>query len=58
MSKQYIIDRLQEPSTWRAIILILTACGVPIAPELANQVIAAGIGIAGVIGVVTPDKLK
>ena len=56
MSKQYIIDRLQEPSTWRAIILILTACGVPIAPELAIQIMAIGMAATGVVGIFTADK--
>lgn len=56
MNKQYVLDRLKEPSTWRGIILILTACGVPIAPALADQIIAVGMATAGLVGVVTADR--
>ena len=54
--KQYVIDRLKEPSTWRGIILILTAAGVPIAPEMQTVIISAGLALAGLLGVATPDK--
>lgn len=51
--KQYILDRAKEPSTWRGAILFLTAIGVPMAPELQSAIVSAGLGIAGLIGVVT-----
>lgn len=54
--KQYILDRAREPSTWRGALLLLTALGVPVAPELANAIISVGLALAGLIGVVTPDK--
>ncbi len=54
--KQYILDRAKEPSTWRGAILLLTALGVPVAPELANAIVSVGLALAGLIGVVTPDK--
>ena len=54
--KQYILDRAKEPSTWRGALLLLTALGVPVAPELANAIISVGLALAGLIGVVTPDK--
>jgi len=54
--KQYILARIKEPSTWRGIVLLLTAAGVPIAPELQEVIISAGLGLAGLIGVATPDK--
>lgn len=54
--KNYILNRLREPSTWRGIILLLTAAGVGIDPALGEQIIAAGIGVAGLIGIVTADK--
>lgn len=54
--KQYLVERMKEPSTWRGIILLLTAIGVPIAPELQSVIISAGLGVAGLIGAVTPDK--
>lgn len=51
--KQYILDRAKEPSTWRGFVLFLTAVGVPVAPELQTAIVSAGLGIAGLIGVVT-----
>ncbi len=54
--KQYILDRAREPSTWRGAILFLTAIGVPIAPQLAEAIVTAGLGLAGLIGILTPDS--
>jgi len=54
--KQYILDRAREPSTWRGAILFLTAIGVPIAPQLAEAIVTAGLGLAGLIGILTPDR--
>jgi hypothetical protein len=54
--KTYILARAKEPSSWRGLFLILTAIGVPIAPEMANAIITIGLGIAGAIGVAAPDK--
>ena len=54
--KAYVLERLKEASTWRGIILLLTAVGVPVAPALADSIISAGLAIAGLIGAVTPDK--
>jgi uncharacterized transporter YbjL len=48
--KQYILDRAKEPSSWRGLILFLTAIGVPVAPELANNIVTVGLGLAGIIG--------
>jgi hypothetical protein len=52
----YIIDRAKEPSTWRGIFLILGAVGVPVAPDLANEIMATAMSAAGLIGVLTADK--
>lgn len=53
---QYLLERAKEASTWRGIILLATAAGANIAPELANAVVTFGIGLAGLLGVVTKDK--
>jgi hypothetical protein len=52
----YFLDRIKEPSTWRGAILFLTAIGVPIVPELQTAIVAAGLGIAGLLGVLTADR--
>ena len=54
--KDYLLARAKEPSSWRGLFLILTAIGVPVAPEMANAIITVGLGVAGAIGVATADK--
>ena len=54
--KDYILARIKEPSSWRGIFLLLTAIGIPVAPELADAIITVGLAIVGAIGIATPDK--
>ena len=54
--KDYILERAKEPSTWRGLVLLLTAVGVPLAPEVANAIVSAGLAFAGLIGVFAADK--
>lgn len=56
--KAYVLERLKEPSTWRGIVLLLTAAGVPMAPGVADLVVAVGLAVAGMIGTVMPDKAR
>ena len=50
---KYVLDRAREPSTWRGAALLLAAFGVQIAPEMQEAIIAAGVAVAGLIGVIT-----
>jgi len=50
---QYLLERAKEPSSWRGIVLLATAAGVNIAPELVNAIVTFGIGLAGLLGVAT-----
>lgn len=54
--KEYIVQRAKEPSTWRGLVLILTAAGVPIAPGMSEAIVSIGLALAGLIGVLTADK--
>lgn len=54
--KDYLLQRLKEPSTWRGIIYMITAAGIPIAPALADSIIAVGLAVAGLIGALAPGK--
>lgn len=54
--KDYFLARVKEPSSWRGLFLILTAIGVPVAPEMAEAIITVGLGVVGAIGVAAPDK--
>ena len=51
----YIFSRLKERSTWLGLIALATACGATIEAVLAEQIISAGMAIAGLIGVFTKD---
>lgn len=54
--KNYLLERSREPSTWRGLVLLLTAIGVPIAPDLVEPIVAVGLAAAGLLGVVTADR--
>ena len=54
--KDYFLARAKEPSTWRGAILFLTAIGVPIAPAMTEAIVTAGLGLAGLIGMITADN--
>lgn len=55
---EYLKEQGREPSTWRGIVLLLTACGANLSPEQREAIITAGLGVAGLIGVLFPDKKK
>lgn len=46
---------LSQPSAWRGLLFIGTSVGLVLKPELQNAIIAAGMALAGLIGVVIPD---
>jgi hypothetical protein len=47
-----LLERLSENSTWRGLILIATAVGVKLEPELQESIIVAGLSLVGLINVV------
>ena len=55
-ARTYLLDRLREPSTWRGIVALLTAFGVALSPDQTAAIVAAGLGLAGAIGALAPDK--
>ena len=52
----FILARSKEPSSWRGVSLFLTAFGIYIEPALYAQITTVGMGVAGLIGMVTADK--
>ena len=52
---RYFLNRLREPSTWRGLILFVTGFGITLSPEIATNIVAAGTGIAGLVGIMTSD---
>lgn len=55
---KYILDRLDEPSTWKGIIALLATFGVSIHPELAQAIITAAVSVVGVIEILVNEKAK
>jgi hypothetical protein len=51
-----VIERLSENSTWRGVILVVTALGLRLEPELQNQIVAAGLSLVGLINIVRKGK--
>lgn len=56
MLKLYVVNRAKEASTWRGVIMLLTAVGLKITPEMADAIISVGIAVAGAVGVLFPDS--
>lgn len=55
MNMDYLKARLKEPSTWRGIVLCLTAFGVSLSPDQIEAFVVVGLFISGAIGAGTPD---
>lgn len=54
---EYVIARLSEPSTWRGIIWIVTACGFVLQPEQQEAIATAGMALVGAISIfIEKDK--
>ena len=47
----WLLERLSENSTWRGVILLVTALGITVEPDKAAAITAAGLSIVGVINV-------
>lgn len=52
----FVIRRAQEPSSWRGAALVLGAIGGTIEPEYWEAFAAAGMAVAGLIGMFTGDR--
>lgn len=55
--KKYILNRLKEPSSMRAIVTMLTLFGVSLSPDQKEAIIVAGVSVVTAIGLFLPDKL-
>lgn len=55
---KFLRARLAEASTYRGAMLIFTAAGVLIRPEVAEAVTAFGLAVAGLLGVLFPDNAQ
>jgi len=53
---KYFLNRLREASTWRGLVLVVTALGVQITPDQIDTVVAVGLALSGLIGGFFPDS--
>lgn len=51
----FIVSRLKERSTWLGLVSLVTALGLVLTPAQSEAIIAAGMGLAGLIGTLTGD---
>lgn len=55
---KWLLARLCEPSTWRGIVWLLTVAGLSLRPDQAEAIVAAGMALAGLLGVFLSDEPK
>lgn len=56
MNRQYLLDRIKEPSTWRGVTMIFTAFGIALKPEQIEAITFVGLFVSGLIGAASPEK--
>lgn len=52
----FILERGKEASTWRGLMALVTAVGIAVSPELGEAIVALGLAVIGILGVLTKDK--
>lgn len=52
----YVLNRLQEPSTWRGLVFVVSAAGITLDPSKANAIAAAGMALVGAINIFRKEK--
>ncbi len=50
---KWFMERGTEASTWRGLALFATSLGLLSSPEDAEAIVAAGVGLSGLIGLIT-----
>lgn len=52
----YIVARIQEPSTWVSLGSLFTGLGIAIAPDKWQAITTIGLGLGGLIGAALKDR--
>lgn len=55
---KYIAARLNEASTWRGIISVVTGFGVYINPDYIVPLVSLGLALGGMIGACFPEEIN
>lgn len=53
---KYLIERLNEPSSWRGIFALLTAIGLKLHPELQEAILSVGLSAIGLVNFLRKEK--
>lgn len=56
MLKLIELLKLNQPSTWRGLIGLLSGLGVAISPELAEHIVALAVSAFGIVEIVRSEK--
>lgn len=52
---RYLLERLQEPSTMRGMVLLAAGLGAKLSEEMKAALIETGMMIAGALAILLPD---
>lgn len=53
---KWLLARLREPSTWRGLVWLAIAAGITLTPTVWESIIAVGMAVVGLIGVLTAER--
>jgi hypothetical protein len=56
MLKLIEVLKLNQPSTWRGLISLLSGVGVVVSPELAEHIVALAVSAFGIVEIVRSEK--
>ena len=56
MLKLIDLLKLNQPSTWRGLISLLSGLGVAISPELVEHIVALAVSAFGIVEIVRSEK--
>lgn len=56
--KDFFLNRLKEPSTWRGLVLVATSFGMHLSPDQSYAIASLGLALAGFVGTVSPDRVR
>jgi hypothetical protein len=52
---RFLLNRLDERSTWRGLIFVLTAVGINLDPAQMSAILTLGVSIGGALEMLLPD---
>ena len=56
LAKNWFIERIQEPSSYRGLVVVASSVGITLSPESATQILIIAGGIVGLIEIIKDEK--